>query len=659
MHPTFPNLFSPIKVGPYTLKNRIAVAPHGPMYGTAGVLTRRYIDYEIEKAKGGAGLIIMSCGLSDSEAPDAASGSWSKLVRTWKRENIPFFREVVEAAHAHDCRVFFQFGENAYTTMMAPTAFPHSGISGQWSREMTTADIKGMMVKYAHCAEVLMEAGLDGVEMHGHGDFFSDFFSPVMNRRTDEYGGSRENRLRFFREASEAIRGVMGRDKALGARISVDDRVPGSLPLQEGVAIARLIAEMGQLDYLNIDTSFEPHMLSWMIAPMYAPQGYELYASDAVKAAVSNIPIFTVGRIVDPAMAEEIIAEGRADVVTMARALIADPEWPNKAREDRVEDIRPCLGDNQECMGRIMQGLPMACTVNPAAGNETDLGIGKIGRAPRRRKVLVVGGGPAGMETARIAAIRGHEVHLVERSDALGGQVRLAEQLPGRADIGRFLPWHRRQLEKLGVKVSLGTEATAATIGAAAPDAVVVATGASWDRSGFNGIDFRQIPGWEQPHVLSVADAVAGAAAIGQRVVVFDLKGFVEAPGLAELLASQGRQVEIVTPFPKLGGSDLDLTLQWPHLMPRVLGAGVTITTDTSVVSVEGHTVNVVHVYTGAHRAIADVDHVVMISGKSPETALFEALAQSPVELHRVGDCESPHNIGKSFRDAWSVALAL
>ena len=531
MSQAFPNLFRPIKVGPFTLKNRIAVSPHGPMYANDGLLTRRYADYEIEKAKGGAGLIIMSYGLSDPDRPDPpAWGDWNRLVKTWRKENIPLFRDIVAAAHEHDCRVFFQYGENAYTTMMAPTAFPHTGISGLWSREMTVADIKAMMGKYAACAETLQEAGLDGIEMHGHGDFFSDFFSPAINRRTDDYGGSRENRTRFFREAMEAIRGVIGRDMALGARISVDDQVPGSLPLQEGVAIAQLLAGTGQLDYLNIDTVSEPHLLPRMIAPMYAEEGYELYASDAVKAAVGNIPIFTVGRIVDPAKAEAILAEGRADVVTMARALIADPELPNKVKEGRLDDIRPCLGDNQECMGKILQGLPMQCTVNPAAGHEGELGIGKLKPAARRRKILVVGA-VAGMETARIAAQRGHEVSLYEQGDKLGGQVLLAQQLPGRKDIGRFLPWHQRQLDKLGVKVTLGEAVTPSTVAREAPDAVVLATGCSWTKSGFNGVTFQETPGWEQANVLSLTDMVGGAVTLaGGHVVVIDLKGFVELP---------------------------------------------------------------------------------------------------------------------------------
>jgi 2,4-dienoyl-CoA reductase-like NADH-dependent reductase (Old Yellow Enzyme family)/thioredoxin reductase len=650
------NLFRPIRVGPFTLKNRIAVSPHGPMMADGGLLTRQYVDYEIEKAKGGAGLIIMSFGIADPQAPDLMS-TYRALVHTWRRENIPYFKEIVDAAHGYDCRVFFQFGENPFGTHIAASAIPHTGSSG-YSREMTHGDIRRMMDNYARCAEPLAEAGLDGVEMHGHGDFFSDFFSPSINRRQDNYGGSIENRMRFFFEAADVIRGVIGCDKVLGARVSVDDNLPGSLPLADGVNIARLMAESGKLDYLNIDTAVEPQVLPRIIAPMYAEQGYELYAAEAVKKVVRDLPIFTIGRIVDPDFADAIIGDGRADVVAMARALIADPELPNKAKDGRLDDIRPCLGDNQECMGRILQGIPLGCTVNPTAGRETEWGIGKLQRAARPRKVLVIGGGPAGMEAARVAALRGHDVHLVEKTDSLGGQVLLAERLPGRADIGRFLPWHRGQLEKLGVTVRLGTEATVETIERVAPDAVVLATGAEWQKSGFNSMDFQETPGWDQAHVLSLTDVVSGRVEAGRRVVVFDLKGFVEAPGVAELLAAGGRQVEIVTPFAKLGVSELDLTLQWPYLMSRLLAAGVVITPDTMAEAIEPKAVKVVNLYSRESRTIP-ADHVVIISGRLPNDELHDALASRSLELHRVGDCASPRNIGKAFREGYEAGLAL
>ncbi|MGE0387359.1 MAG: FAD-dependent oxidoreductase [Gammaproteobacteria bacterium] len=648
----FANLLQPLDIGPFTLKNRMVVAPHGPMYAQGGLLTQRYVDYEVEKARGGAGLVVMSFGHADPGPPE------SLLVSTWRRENMAPWREVVAGVHAHGARVFFQFGESPWRTGMGASAWPYTGMNNASTREMTRADIRRAMDAFARCAQVIAEAGLDGIEMHGHGDYFSDFLSPTMNRRTDEYGGSFDNRMRFIEEAIDVFRAVIGRGMVLGARLSVDDQLPGSVPLESGVAIARRLAAGGKLDYLSIDTVIEPQLLPRMIAPMYAEPGHQLYACAAVKQAVTNIPIFGVGRIVDPATAERAIAEGKCDAVAMARALIADPEFPNKVAQGRAADIRPCLGDNQECIAPVVRYMPMGCTVNAAAGHEGQWGIGRIAAAPVRRRILVVGAGPGGMEAARVAALRGHEVLLWEQSDALGGSVRLAERLPGRADIGRIVPWLRRQLEQLGVRVTLGVQATAERILAQRPDAVVLATGARWLKNGYNALDFRVVPGWEQPHVLAV-DAAVQRADAGANVVIFDAKGFVEAPGIAELFADRGSRVEIVTPFPHLGTDALQATHQWSWIMPRLLARGVRITPDSRLSAIEDHAVAVENLHTGAVVARDDIDTVVMISARECNDALFHALEGSGLELHRVGDCASPLNIGGAIGTGFRVGVAL
>ena len=653
MNEHFPNLFSPVKIGPFIIKNRIAVSPHGPRYNTSdGLMTRHYLDYELEKAKGGAGLIIMSYGTIDP------TGQGNSLLFMWRKESVPLFRELTDAVRSYDCRIVFQFGGSFYNSGRGASPSPFSGWGDGYAREMTVADIKEMMGHYRNATETLMEGGFDGVEMHGHGDLFSDFLSPTINRRTDEYGGSLDNRLRYFREALDTIRATTGADKIVGARLSVDDKMPGSVSLQDGVALAKALADTGKLDYLNIDTVIEPQLLSTMIAPLYVEHGHLLYASAAVKQAVTNIPVFTVGRIVDPAMAEKAIADGQADVVTMARALIADPELPNKAREGRVEDIRPCLGDNQECIGRVTAGLPMRCTVNATAGREGEVGIGKIKPAPAARKVLVIGGGPAGMEAARIAAERGHSVRLWEKTDSLGGTVRLARRLPGRADIGRILPWQQRQLERLGVEVRTGVEATVDLVAAEKPDAVVLATGARWLKGGFNALSFQNVKGWEQPNVLSVSDVVSGDAKAGRRVLIFDAKGFVEAPGIAEMLVDQGCQVEIVTPFPALGTDDLNYTLQRDHIMPRVLSKGVVITPHTMLESISGDTATVRDVYIQATRTIT-VDTVIMISDRASNDQLYPELVARLPAVWRIGDCDSPLNIGKAIMDGHRVGMTV
>jgi 2,4-dienoyl-CoA reductase-like NADH-dependent reductase (Old Yellow Enzyme family) len=647
------NLFAPIRIGPFLIKNRIAVAPHGPRYARDGLLTRQYVDYEVEKAKGGAGLIIMSYGLAD---PQCFPGT---LLATWRSENVPLFREICERVHEHDCRIVFQFGQGVHHTGKGASPAPFTGLSGAACTEMSLRQIQAMMDNYARCAERLAEGGLDGVELHGHGDLFSDFLSPVMNRRSDGYGGSFEARMRYILEAMEVIRGVVGTERIMGVRLSVDDGIPGSIALDDGVAVARRLAATGQPDYLNIDTGIEPQRVPQIIAPMYAEQGYQLAACAAVKQAVADVPVFAVGRIVDVAHADSVIAAGMADMVTMARALIADPELPNKAKEGRLADIRPCLGDNQECIGRVMQGLPMGCTVNPSAGREAELGIGTLGRTSVARRIVVVGGGPAGMETARVAALRGHEVILFESSDRLGGQIRLGERLPGRSDIGRIVPWLVRQIEQAGVEIRLGETATPENIQAEAPDKVVLATGARWMKSGFNGLTFAGVPGWDSAHVLSVEEVVADPSQAGPLVVIFDAKGFVEAPGIAELLSDRGCAVSIVTPFSHLGVAELHATLQWDFLMPRLAERGVTLITDAMLSEIADRTVEIVNLHTRRASRIVGADTVVMISDRAPVDALYLEIGRLGIDAVRVGDCVSPLNIGQAISSGHMAGLVI
>ena len=648
----FPNLFSPVKVGRFTLKNRIAVAPHGPRYAVDGLLTDQYVQYEAAKIRGGAGLLIMSYGLSD---PTASAGN---LVSAWRTENVEKFRNLMSVAGDHDCRVVFQFGESHLRSGLAPTAVPHTGFRSTSSLEMTRADIARMMANYVRCAEVLMLGGLEGLELHGHGDLFSDFLSPAINRRADAYGGDLENRTRYLREAIALVRGVIGPGKILGARLSVEDFLPDSISLEEGVRIAARLAETGQLDYLSIDTSVEPQRLDRMIAPMYAEPGHQLYAAAAVKKQVQGLPIFCVGRILDASFADRIIAEGKADVVAMARALIADPELPNKAREGRVEDIRPCLGDNQECIGNVLPGLPLRCTVNALAGREAEPPHPPLAPGARKR-ILVVGGGPAGMEAARVAAGRGHAVTLWEQEDQLGGQVLLAERLPGRADLGRIVPWQARELKRLSVRVLLGEAATVESVGREAPDAVIFATGAAWRSDGFNGRDYRTVAGWDQPRVISVEQALRSSVPAGSKVVIYDVKGFVEAPGAAELLARAGCEVELVTPFPTLGADELKSTLQWPYLMQRILAAGVRLTTDAQLDSIEGPNVALSNLHTGAPSRIGGVDKVIIIGARSPRAELCDSLAAAGLESYRIGDCLRPANLGQAIADGHRIGSAV
>lgn len=646
----FPHLFSPLRVGSHELKNRIVVSPHGNNMANDGLINDEYVAYTIEKAKGGAGLIIMSYG---HVMPTEGGGLLADLlIQAWRRENIDRFRTIAEEAHKEGCKVVFQFGDSTRRTKLSPTGVTYASVPGYRGgvvgAEMTREDIKTVQARYVECALLFQEAGFDGVELHGHGDLLSDFISPTMNRRTDEYGGSLANRMRYLVESIEAVRKAVGPDMVVGHRLSPNDELPGGIRIKDGVEIASRLAAEGTLDYLSISHSVEPQIIDELIPSMYVQNGYAIEDARAIRAAVNGLPILVTGRITTPELAEEAVSSGAADLIGMVRALIADPEWANKAKEGRSDEIRMCLGDNQDCFGNIHFRLRMRCTVNPVVGLEAEYGIGKVNTAASPRSVVVVGGGPAGMEAAWVAAMRGHKVKLYERSDRLGGQVVLASQLGGRASLGTIIPWLEHQLERYGVEVVLGQEVTADSALALGADAIVLATGAVWPKSGFNGQDFLEVDGWEQPNVYGLQEAVQQLPEkSGQTVVIFDQRGFVQGAGLADALLSKGNQVHIVTPFTVLGGPGLEETLQRRHITRRL--KGVQIHTESRVAAFSGQTVSMYSSLTREDSTISGVDAVVVVSYPLADRSL-DVQAPDGVDVHRIGDCAQPNNLGDAIR---------
>ena len=655
MHADFPHLFSPLRVGSMELKNRVVVAPHGTNMAKDGVLTKEYVSYEIERASGGASLLIMSYGHT------MPMDTNNVLIDTWRRENIDGFREVVERAHKHECRVLFQFGDNARRTRLAPTAVTFPSVptffGGVSAVEMSHDDIELMQQHYVHHALLLQEAGLDGIELHGHGDIFSDFLSPAINRRGDEYGGSLTNRMRYLVETVERIREAVGPEMVMGHRLSPCDGLPHSLVLEEGIEIAARLAAGGTLDYLSISHAVEPQLLDELIPPLYVQPGFLLSDAFAVRAAVNGLPIMVAGRITTPAEAESALDSGSTDLVAMARAFIADPEWANKARVGRPEEIRPCLGDNQDCIGRVGMRLPIRCTVNPVVGRESEWGLGRRSQADHAKSVAVVGGGPAGMEAAWVAAERGHRVTLYERDDQLGGQVLMAQQLPGRHGIGAILRWQEHQLNRHGVQVVLGCEASADLANSLGSDVLIYATGAMWPKSGFNGTDFFKVSGWEQSHVYGLQEALLHAGELSGRIAIFDVRGFVQGVGVAELLSSAGNEVHLITPFPVVGGAALDETLQRRHIARRL--GSVSVHLETRVNAIAGATVSLENIAVGTSATIEGVDAMVIVGWPVAAGLGADASVSLLSAPHRIGDCLSPGTIGDAIRGGHEVGMMI
>jgi NADPH-dependent 2,4-dienoyl-CoA reductase/sulfur reductase-like enzyme len=384
-----------------------------------------------------------------------------------------------------------------------------------------------------------------------------------------------------------------------------------------------------------------------MVRPVYAPHGLGVYAARAVKRAVRDVPVFAVHRILTPAEAEAILADGDADAVTLVRALIADEDWAEKARAGRAAEIRACTGCNQGCYGNLLQGLPVACATNPAVGREDTLGRGTLVRAPAAKRVVVVGGGPAGLEAAWVAAARGHRVVLLERERVLGGKVRLAAALPGRAELADFADWRAGECARRGVEIELGVEAKADDVLSLGPDAVVVASGGVASVRGLAKWWSMPVPGSDQAFVIDHERALREHASLGPRVVIFDVVGHIEGPGLAELLASRGLDVTLVSPFAQ------PLLLDGETLAPalaRACRAGARWCPTSGLAAIGAREVTLVQLLSGRIERIDAVDHVVIRTHGLPADALYHAL-RGRVPVVRVGDAVAVRNVDRAIYD--------
>ena len=576
----FKYLFTPIKIGPFTVKNRIMVSPHSPLMNEAGLPTEEWIHYEIEKAKGGAGWVSMSVAYTmprDTWFMRTNGGHFDRHLWAWQKEAIPGLKKIANGIHECGARCSLQLYSIDLGNKRGPSNIPDANFADEMWEEMTKEDIKEYLDYHRICCENVMAAGFDGVDIHNHSGVIADFLSGSINRRTDEYGGSLENRARLLMETIEVTRKVVGKNKTVAYTLTVDDLLPGSIVPDEAVQLAKWLDKDKKLDYIICGIGRETQSMHMYFGPHYLPPAYQSYAVEQIKEVVKNIPIVAVGRINDPLLAESLIAEGKCDIVAMARPLIADPELPNKAKEGRLDDIRPCMGDNLNCVKYMMDGQPIRCICNATVGMEQlGWGIGGMKKAATKKKVVVVGGGPAGLEAARVAALRGHDVTLYEKAKELGGQALQAEKLPGREEMGGLVRWQKIQLPQAGVKIVLGTEVTAKMIldMKPKPDVVIVATGAEWARNAFSGQSTAEVVGWQQDNVFTPSDVILGKAKIGKKAVIWDARQDITAIAIAEILADKGAQVEILAPTPFVGSLDQIKDQTWFHTMPRILKKG-------------------------------------------------------------------------------------
>ena len=642
MEQEFTRLFSPIKLGNVTLPNRIVLTGAFPR-----LTGDSKIQYFTARAKGGAGMVM-----SSPHPPFITNESM-----------IPEFKAVADAVHQYPTKIFaqlFQHGSRMWSRMTGGGAsLAPSPVKVRWPlrtgpsgvpHSMDKDDIKRFVKGYGSAALVMKKAGYDGIEIMAAWSLLQgEFLSPIHNNRTDEYGGSLENRMRFLLECIDCIRENIGPDIPLGVRFNGDEFIQRvwwtgehGNTLDEAREIAKVLEATGKVNYLFAcaDAVGAGH-----VPPMYFPLGAFTYISAAIKEA-ADLPVVVVGRINDPVLAESVLANNQADIIGMTRALMCDPEMPNKAREGRLEEIRRCIACNEGCVGPSFMQLPIACALNYETGRESR---GPIKTAEVKKKVMVIGGGAAGMEAARVATLRGHDVSLYEKNDSLAIDLDIAAKAPGRQDFDEAKRYLTYQMQLLNVDVHLGTNVTPEMVIEQQPDAVIVATG---------GIPFMpEIPGSDSSNVLEMKKVLSGEVETGLNVLVVDYQHHLYGLDTADFLAERGKNVELITDV-VCAGTEVDAyTLDTAYL--NALSRGVKITPLTGLKEVNGKTATVYHVITNAERQIEGIDTIVICTDEKANDALYYALKGQVKELHLVGQALSPRKLLDSIADAYVAAREL
>ncbi len=666
----FENLFSPLQVGTMTLRNRIVFGPHVTNHWLNFKADDDTIAYFEERAKGGAGLVIIGSAFISEDAdyyPFNQAGLWTDDV-------VPGLSRVAEAVHRNGAKVLIQIvhpglhqnpdRDRLHRPARSASQIPDVGKPFYIPKELDHSEILDIQTSFADAAARARAAGLDGIELHfAHGYLISQFLTPLKNKRTDGYGGSLENRFRFAREVIETVRSRVGQDFVVGARLNNSDMFEGGLEPQDCAEIAGLVEATGKVDYISVSTALL-RSLAFLVPTHYSGlgPGYQTENTAIVRAAVKKLPVFQVGRINTPALAERLISEGSVDAVVMIRELIAEPYFPKKAQEGKLNDIRPCVYWNQGCVGRSNTGARIECSLNPATAHERTFGVGTLETATEPKKVLVVGGGPAGMECARIAAQRGHQVSLYEAGSTLGGQVREFVKLPKRQEIQGWLDWLERQVESAGVEVRLDSPVTEMNLervlDAESAEAIVVATGARPARDGRSALTTEPIPGWDQDHVVTYEEILRGDE-VGDRVIILDEQGDRTTPGLAEMLAVQGKQVEVVTRWPNLSTQWLSFFNEIDSTYANLDELGVKVIPNAWVRGISGTEISCFNVYSRREWE-QEADTVVLVTMKYSETAVYRLLAANGfADLHQIGDAVAPRWVSEATREGVRVAYAL
>jgi 2-enoate reductase len=664
MSAKFTKLFEPIEIGKVQIKNRIAMAP----MGVTGLLNRdgspaqRTIDYYVERARGGVGLIITSVFKVENDIDPLLHGF--PLISA---AAISPFGELSEAVHAFGGKIFVQltagWGRVAHLFMLREQApVSASPIPNYWEpglicRELKTEEVVKLVKCFGIAARVLAFAGVDGIELHGHeGYLFDQFTTGIWNKRNDQYGGDLSGRLRFPIEVLKEIKENVGKDFPVQYRFGLKHYIKGlnaaALPgesyteagrdIEEGLKMAKMLEDAG-FDALHVDAGCYDSWY-WAHPPVYQKHGCMADMAAEVKKVV-KIPVIAVGRLEIPELAEKIIADGKSDMVALGRGLLTDAYWVKKVEEGEAEKIRPCIGCHDGCMGRIMSGRPLSCAVNPAVGRERSYAIEKTGR-PKR--VIIIGGGPAGLEAARTASIRGHRVTLYEKKEVLGGWLTAGSVPSFKKDLLALMQWYESEMIDLGVEIKLDVEGTPGLMEDARADAILIATGAQ--------PIVPNIPGIKKEIVATAPEVLSGTKRSGERVVI--VGGGLVGCETAVWLAQQGKRVTLIEMlWDLMVGKPPVYHMNRIMLLDMLRFNKVEILTNTRLTEVTDD--GILCMGSSQKKEERKTDTVILAVGLEPDKRLYQALQEVRPKPYLIGDAREARNIMGAVWDAYEVARAI
>lgn len=647
-------VFSPIRLGAVEVPNRIVRSGHGTGM-TDPYASDRFIDYHVARAKGGCGLSILG----------AASVHPSSLIDQVVFDDacIPGFQKLSTAVKPYGMKVFQQLwhGGNLYPAVDGPPLAVSTlpGYSGIVGRPMSTGEVEEIIEAFGQAARRCQEGGLDGVELHAaHGYIFQQFLTPVLNNRTDRYGGAFENRVRPLVEALRACRAATSPEFCIGVRLSASES-PGGVTEEDEVRVLDLLQDEGLIDFVSASRG-DYYQMETMVGTMNNPTGYELPSAGQITAS-RRVPGIVAGRFRTLEEVEQVLKEGVADLVSMVRAQIADPDLVRKTREGRADQVRPCIACNQGCIGGALRNGVIGCTVNPAVGFESQLAEDLIRPTTAPKQILIVGGGPAGLEAARVCATAGHKVVLAEAAPRLGGLVNLARRAPKLATLADITYWLEQEVYRLGVDVRLGTYVEAADVRAYTPDAVVVATGSMPRMDGYQtSSPAEPARGVDLPHVISSVDLFSEPRELGRTALVLDTVGHFESLAVVEQLLANGLSVTLLTNLVSLTPYVQSTWRDVPALRRFYQLGDFEVLARHLLVEIQPGQCTVRPLQAGENQnRLVPADTVVLVTHNEPLRSLYDEIRDEFQSVFLVGDARAPRDVQLAIAEGHRAARLL